>query len=392
MDLSLAFWIRILPNVFENIQDINQSPTFRASLADSLSNIGVHNFEKLDFIKQTQLKSILTGCCYDEDVNVRSSAVRALSLYVLFPSLREDLCFIENTIESVLRIIKDQNLLSRTKSSFGLANIVDSLLIIKDTVAINENLQLQIVESCLSAANDNDRVKVNVFRALGNSILLLTRKQLDTEKWQSIFERSIEALNQQLISSSGAKVKWNICHALSTIMKNLSVFDEDLKKKWQPTVYRQLTSTIENSPNFKVRTNACIALMTPKQQSHYGEYFIDIWNCLLVALEQSNNLTDFNEYKHRDALQDQLCSALSHLMSLTTIDDVNVMKKCLFPLIDVTKQNWNRVINRVPPEHQSELLKACKILQLLENECKNSEQKNSVELLVSCFKPIEQFW
>lgn len=391
MDLSLAFWIRILPNVFENIQDNNQSPTFRASLADSLSNIGVHNFEKLDFMKQTQLKSILTGCCYDEDANVRSSAVRALSLYVLFPSLREDLCFIENTIESVLRIIKDQNLLSRTKSSFGLANIVDSLLIIKDAVAINEGLQLQIIESCLHAANDNDRVKVNVFRALGNSILLLNRKQLNTSKWQNIFEKSVETLNQQLTTSSGAKVKWNICHALSTIMKNLTVYDEDLRKKWQASVYRQLNSTIENSPNFKVRTNACIALMTPKERSHYGEYFIEIWNCLLTALEQSNNLSDFNEYKHRDALQDQLCSAISHFLSLTTVGDVNLMKKFLFPLIDVTKQNWNRVNNRVPPEHQSELLKACKMLELLGLNCKNSEQKNSVDLLVSCFKPVEQF-
>lgn len=392
MDISLAFWLRILPNVFENIQDINQSPTFRASLADALSNIGVHNYEKLDFIKQTQLKSILTGCCYDEDVNVRSSAVRALSLYVLFPSLREDLCFIENTIESVLRIIKDQNLLSRTKSSFGLANIVDSLLIIKDTVAINENLLRQIVESCLHAAGDNDRVKVNVFRSLGNSILLLTKVQLDTAVWQNIFEKSIDVLTQQLTSSSGAKVKWNICHALSSIMKNLSIFDDKLRRKWQSKVFKQLNAAIENSPNFKVRTNACIALMTPKERGHYGEFFIDIWNCLLIALEQSNNLTDFNEYKHRDALQDQLCSAISHFLALSTIDDVCQMKKYLFPLIDITKQNWNRVINRVPPEHQSELLKGFKVLNLLKENCKNSEQKNSVELLVSCFKPVDEYF
>lgn len=378
--------------MFENIQDSNQSPNFRASLADSLSNIGVHNFEKLDFMKQTQLKSILTGCCYDEDVNVRSSAVRALSLYVLFPSLREDLCFIENTIESVLRIIKDQNILSRTKSSFALANIVDSLLIIKETVMINEKLHLQIVESCLHAANDNDRVKVNVFRALGNSLLLLNRKQFDAPVWQNIFEKSIEALSQQLTSSSGAKVKWNICHSFSAIMKNMSIFDDDMKKKWQPIVYRQLNSTIENSPNFKVRTNACIALMTPKERKYYGEYFIDIWNCLLIALEQSNNLSDFNEYKHRDALQDQLCSAISHFLSLTSIEDVTLMKKCLFPLIDVTKQNWNRVINRLPPEQQSELLKGFKLLKILGDDAKNSEQKNSVELLISCFKPVDEYF
>lgn len=391
MDLSLVFWIRILPNVFENIQDSNQSPTFRASLADSLSNIGVHNFEKLDFLKQTQLKSILTGCCYDEDPNVRSSAVRALSLYVLFPSLREDLCFIENTIESVLRIIKDQNLLSRTKSSFGLANIVDSLLNIKDTVTISENLQRQIIEICLEAANDNDRVKVNIVRTLGNSIVLLTNKQLENATWQSLFKKSIEVFTHQLASCSSAKVKWNICFAFSSIMKNLIIFEDDLRKKWQSSVFKQLTATIGSSPNFKVRTNACIALMTPKKRAHYGDFFIDIWKCLLFALEQSNNLTDFNEYKHRDALQDQLCAAICHFLTLTSIDDVISMKNHLFPLIDGTKQNWNRVSNRLPPESQSEVLKACNTIEVLSGTYKNSEQKNSIDILKSCFQPIEQF-
>lgn len=350
----------------------------------------MHNFEKLDFLKQTQLKSILTGCCFDEDPNVRSSSVRALSLYVLFPSLREDLCFIENTIESVLRIIKDQNLLSRTKSSFGLANIVDSLLSIKDTVVINENLQMQIIESCLYAANDNDRVKVNIVRTLGNSIVLLTDKQLKDPKWQSLFEKSIQVFTHQLASCSSAKVKWNICFAFSSIMRNLAIFEDDLRKKWQGPVFKQLSSTIELSPNFKVRTNACIALMSPKKRAHYGDFFADIWKCLLFALEQSNNLTDFNEYKHRDALQDQLCAAICHLLTLTIVEDVISMKNHLFPLIDVTKQNWNRVINRLPPESQSDVLKACNTIEMLSG--KNSEQKNSIEILMSCFTPVEQLF
>lgn len=285
--------------------------------------------------------------------------------------------------------MKDQNLLSRTKSSFGLANIVDSLLSIRESVTIDANLQKQIIESCLNAANDNDRVKVNAVRVWGNSILLLSEKQLKDPAYH--FEKTITIFTQQLATCPTAKVKWNICFALSSIMKNPAIFDHDLRKKWQSPVFKQLIAVIKSSPNFKVRTNACIALMGPKNRMNYGDFFSDIWECLLFALEQSNNLTDFNEYKHRDALQDQLCAAICHFLSLTIIDDVISIKNQLFPLIDVTKQNWDRVVNRLPPESQSDVLKACSNIEALSGISKSSEQKNSIEILKSCFSPAEQF-
>lgn len=392
VDLCLSCWIRIIASIFENIQIVTQSTTLRASLADSLANMGVHIFEKLDSVKQAQLKSILTGCCYDDDPVVKSSAARALSVYVLFPSLREDLCFIENTTESILRIIKDQNIVARTKASFGLANVVDCLLLIRETASIDDNLLKQIIETCLNSAGDNDRVKVNAVRTLGNSIILLKQKHFKNPTWLSLFEKSIQTLNHQLANCNNVKVKWNVCYAFSSMMKNQMTFDSSIKSLWQDTVFSTLCSTIENSPNFKVRTNACLALIAPQQRKHYERHFMNIWNCLLVALEQSNNLTDFNEYKHRDALQDQLCSAICHFLALTTIDDVVFMKNALFPLMDVTKQNWQRVVNRLPPEYHNNLINACTGLKNLEEICKNSEQKNSIEIILSCFyEPMEQF-
>ncbi|XP_070497280.1 HEAT repeat-containing protein 6 [Chironomus tepperi] len=391
VDLCLTFWIRIIPAVFDNIQNVNQSPTLRAYLADSLANIGVFIFEKLDTIKQIQLKSILTGCCYDEDSIVKSSAVRALAVYVLFPSLREDLCFIENTTESVLRIIKDQNVVARTKASFGLANVVDGLLIIRETVSINDKLFKEIVETCLQSATDNDRVKVNAVRTLGNLIILLKESHLGSANWLTLFEKSIQVLNNQLTTCNNVKVKWNVCYSFSSMMKNPLVFEAGIKVLWQQAVFNALCNIIETSPNFKVRTNACLALTTPQNRKDYEKYFWTIWNSLLIALEQSNNLTDFNEYKHRDALQDQLCTAICHFLSLAAIEDVIQMKNHLFPLMDVTKQNWDRVINRLPPESHNQVINACNSIKNMESNCKNSEQKNSIGIILSCFQSVEDF-
>lgn len=132
LEMSITFWMEILPSVVEIIQDTeNQTPLLRASLSDALANIGVHVFEKMDHQKHILLISVLTGCGYDENISVRASAIRALAVYVVFPSLREDLCYIENTTESILRIIRDPNVLIRIKTSWALGNIVDALLMNK---------------------------------------------------------------------------------------------------------------------------------------------------------------------------------------------------------------------------------------------------------------------
>lgn len=79
--------------------------------------------------KQILIISILTGLSIgDEDPIVRASAVRALAIFVLFPSLREDVCFIENTIEATLNILENDSVPVRIKSSWALANITDALV------------------------------------------------------------------------------------------------------------------------------------------------------------------------------------------------------------------------------------------------------------------------
>lgn len=70
----------------------------------------------------------MSGCaCDSNDVAVQGAAVRALSIYSLFPSLKNDMCFIENTTESCIKLMKSSNLSIRITASWSLGNIVDTL-------------------------------------------------------------------------------------------------------------------------------------------------------------------------------------------------------------------------------------------------------------------------
>lgn len=63
---------------------------------------------------------------------------------------------------------------------------------------------------------------------------------------------------------------------------------------------------VVNFHNFKVRINSALALSVPSLKAYYGNYYFAIWKALLDALENSQNIEDFSEYKHRDHLIDQV--------------------------------------------------------------------------------------
>jgi len=77
-----------------------------------------------------------------------------------------------------------------------------------------------------------------------------------------------------------------------------------------------LCKLASNFKNFKVRINAALALAAPRSRAVYGEQLPMTWRHLLEALETAQNITDFNEFKHRDTLLVQLCLTLCHVTSL----------------------------------------------------------------------------
>lgn len=150
VELALAFWSKMFPIITQQLQDLEQKSRTRWTFCDAYSNIGVHVYERLtvnkfhyfresefsefnfDFQRANQIHiiSLLSGIALgDDEPEVRGSAVRALAIFVLFPSLKEDICYIENTIEAIIKILYDENIYVRIKTSWALANITDVLVL-----------------------------------------------------------------------------------------------------------------------------------------------------------------------------------------------------------------------------------------------------------------------
>ncbi|XP_060662673.1 HEAT repeat-containing protein 6 [Drosophila nasuta] len=125
----LLFWQRLLQSIYVAYLAAS-SATLKCALCDALSNMGVWSFERLPQPQRNALLAFLLGCSSDDaaDPLVRAAALRALAVYVLQPTLRADLVFVEHAAELALRLIGDPQLAVRIKAAWALGNISDALV------------------------------------------------------------------------------------------------------------------------------------------------------------------------------------------------------------------------------------------------------------------------
>lgn len=256
---------------------------------------------------------------------------------------------------------------------------------------------LRLFDIVKPACDDNDKVRTNAARILGNLLRLIQSEHILNGNWQTQCRDAIKRLIEQTKltgNNSNMKVKWNACYAIGNFMKNPVIFDLDVVPEfdWKATVYQTLADIIVKCANFKVRINGAAALAVPTKRSNYGKFYLDVWNGTLNALYQANCLTDFNEYNHRDNLIDQLCITSSHLIMLATVDDLLGIESVLLQHLDSTKQNWIRIVNRMVPEKAASLLAAnLRLKNMLAHETCGIEQKNALQTLLTCFVSTTEY-
>lgn len=80
-----------------------------------------------------------------------------------------------------------------------------------------------------------------------------------------------------------------------------------IKHYWsQKDAFEIMSKLIVCCTNFKVRQAAASALTSVSSKTFYGNYYVRLWPCLLQAFDNSQNLTEFSEYKHQRNLIDQV--------------------------------------------------------------------------------------
>ncbi|KAJ9596932.1 hypothetical protein L9F63_012057 [Diploptera punctata] len=180
------------------------------------------------------------------------------------------------------------------------------------------------------------------------------------------------------------KVRWNACYAIGNIMRNSALYSDNFS--WQNAVFTTLSKLVQDFRNFKVRINAALALCVPSCREYYGTYYISVWSALLNALDNSQNMEDFSEYKHRDNLLDQICLTLSHLASVATRDDLVLLHDVLTFHLDTLQNHLLKFHERVVPEKANALSSAAShAASLLQLPGLTSNQHSAAALLTSIF-------
>uniref|UniRef100_A0A8C2XJV7 HEAT repeat-containing protein 6 n=1 Tax=Cyclopterus lumpus TaxID=8103 RepID=A0A8C2XJV7_CYCLU len=279
--------------------------------------------------------TVLLGLTYSENYLVKTAAVRALGVYILFPCLREDVMFVADTANTILAALDDRSPNVRAKAAWSLGNLTDALIVNMESVGVDfqeelsDMLLLKMLQAATRASADKDRVKSNAVRALGNLLHFLRQSQLTRSAFQRPLEDAVLALVKTVQSEATMKVRWNACYALGNAFRNPALPLDSAP--WSGDAFSSLCHVVSSCKNFKVRIKSAAALAIPANRGCYGDSkrFSCVWRSLAKALENSEDTNDFFEYRYSDSLRHTLSHALLHLLSVSQSQDMPSLEASL---------------------------------------------------------------
>uniref|UniRef100_A0A671WQA3 HEAT repeat-containing protein 6 n=1 Tax=Sparus aurata TaxID=8175 RepID=A0A671WQA3_SPAAU len=331
MSQVVLFWSEVLSGPLNRALQNEQHPTLQTSACDTLSSILPQAFAQLPDKTQLMCITVLLGLTYSENYLVKTAAVRALGVYILFPCLREDVMFVADTANTILAALDDRSPNVRAKAAWSLGNLTDTLIVNMESVGVDfqeelsDMLLLKMLQAATRASADKDRVKSNAVRALGNLLHFLRQSQLSRAVFQRPLEDAVRALVKTVQSEATMKVRWNACYALGNCLHVFAwhspVF---VLATWSGDAFSSLCHVVTSCKNFKVRIKSAAALAVPSSRGCYGdmERFSCVWRSLATALENSEDTNDFLEYRYSASLRHTLSKALLHLLSVSQQQDM----------------------------------------------------------------------
>uniref|UniRef100_A0A8C5DAR6 HEAT repeat-containing protein 6 n=1 Tax=Gouania willdenowi TaxID=441366 RepID=A0A8C5DAR6_GOUWI len=331
------FWSDVLKGPLNAALQSEQHHKLQASACDTLSSILPQAFAQLPDKTQLMCITVLLGLTYADDCLVKSAAIRALGIYVLFPCLREDVMLVADTANAILAALENRSTNVRTKAAWSLGNLTDTLIANMESVGVDfqEELSDMLLLKMLQAANkataDKDRVTLNAVRALGNLLHFLRESQMSRSAFERPVEDAVRALVKTIQTDATMKVRWNACYALGNAFRNPALPLGKYSTAWSRDVFLALCHVVTSCTNFKVRIQSAAALAVPSRRGCYGdvEQMSTVWRSLAKALENSEDTNDFLEYRYSANLRHTLSQALLHLLSVSEFRDLPALAASL---------------------------------------------------------------
>lgn len=184
MGINVTWWQWMMENYLQPASS-NDMGSVRAATCDCFASMSSVIYEKLAVSRlsffslytniffcvfqvryQRLAVTLLFSMCSDTDAHVRAAACRALGVFVLFPSLREDPMFVSDMTKSVLLQKDDKTILVRVRVSWAIANLCDGLVLESEEKAefslrefMSTTEWIEVLSTATHGALDNEKVK-----------------------------------------------------------------------------------------------------------------------------------------------------------------------------------------------------------------------------------------
>jgi hypothetical protein len=372
------FWSQILNSkLISEILCDEHRYMLSSTACDCLSSIGAATFELLPFQKRIYCLTNLLHLTKSQSNLIRSASARALGVYVTFTSLKEDQTFLNDLSQCLIDLLtNDTNNLVRQKSAWSLSNLSEVLVENGDKLGktFTDEFNLTIWHRLLDTASGlclrdtTDKLKSYLVRTLGNLINYITLIETDLVKNElkhiDVMTKSLTRAIEALCSCKSVKmlkVKWNLSHAIGVALRHFNVWDlQVVNAKWLELFYDTLLELFTLSNNFKVRINACSALMNINFNRNVVNsndlIYFKLWSSLVDTFAKIENenislLDATNETQHKTTLIHQLCKLFTYLCKYLRVNDLEDSKlKCLKNL--KTSVNSDNPKNTTDPNGQ----------------------------------------
>lgn len=337
-----SLWLSILNSKITELMVKDRFGLVRGSVCNLFSQIPPSIFACLSRKQQVICITLLLGATNDDVPAVRAQAARALGIYIQNSALKIDPLFVSDVALALASAMKDKNLNVRVKAAWSAANLCDSLVTLRESpvhvsldneedendgksalpldqhgeassfegevVDLPIETLLTLVKSLLQVHKDNDKVRCNAVRALGNFIRFATAKVFAGEG--ALLTQLVETL-LQLTREGSAKVRWNSCYALANLFHNRYIVT-NLHNACIRAV-ETLLHALNTSTNFKVRINAATALYFA-----FSSGVLDSDQILIVSIIEAitatvksidaltNDSASTADLRYRESLREQL--------------------------------------------------------------------------------------
>ena len=338
LDLSqcVKFWIHLIEDTFLIKRYLIEDKQYLicSQVCDCLAACGSDIYEHLPSNVQLNLRINLISLTKAPSNVIRAASVRALGVYITYPSLKEDFKFIYDLVDCIVKILEnDSNNLVKQKCTWSLSNLSEVLIENKDKLAsvFVENFNSFIFFRLLKlttevCARESDKIKSYLVRTLGNLLKYVSEGFINCESSNDEFTnrsnrnaltrpqitdqitRSIDCLIQ-CGNAKMLKVKWNLCHSFGIVLRNSQVLS---RPDWQTSIFETLIGFCLENPNYKIKINSIIALMQlQKRDFGLNLFYSKLWSCLFrsfftIHFENQSNTDSSNEFEHKKTLIQQV--------------------------------------------------------------------------------------